>query len=288
MNTDNRIIFMSTFDLNRMKATLDPKGVPPAGGVAHSRKSKPKVSTVVKRGEALIQAKSKYTGLPKGPGNADEQDALLEKWAEDKYPFPLTQDIDTHHGILVSRGAFSVPSSRSKTARRTAMLDYLRLCKIILTQEQLCTLALGTGRFRKAYWICCSLYGHHKRLENTSKTEKLTTTSVGDSDIVKEKKALLLEQSNALKECQREWQRKIEALRVANSELLGVMGALQVSTDELRDDLTVDYPAEPVAPATEDSHPLGGEGFLSEGDEGEEGDEGDAYSGAAEQQIFVE
>lgn len=272
---------MSTFDLTRMKAALSKdKSVPTAGGVSSSRKSKPKASSVVKRGNILAEAKSKYTGLPKGPGGAEEQDALLANWAKDGYKFPTTKEIDRHHALLEERGSFFLPTSTNKVARRTAMIAYLKECGIELNPIQLCTLALGTGKFRKAYWICCSLYGSHKRAENSSKTDKLTTIHEGDSDEVKAKKALLLEQSDMLKECQREWQRKIEALRSANSELLGVMEALQVSTDELRDDLTITYP--PVESPRPESPLPEGESFPDEGDKGEGDDEGDVYSEAEE------
>lgn len=230
-----------------------------------TRSAKPMASEVVKRGEIVRKAISKYTGLPKGPGSSQEQDDLLNAWTKDNYPFPTAKQIAFERQYLERLGGFSVAMGRKAVARRTNMISLLSQINIQLTDADLCTLALGRGRFRKAYWVVCSLYGHSQRSKQVSKTDTLTTIQDGDSEDTKEAKQLLAEQAEALKACQREWQRKVTALRDANAKLLQVMEGLQVSTDELRDRLRL--------PPVEDISPVGDETFQDEGDEDEEDDD---------------
>jgi len=239
------------FDINRAKAALaNRQGPSRVSGESKTAKSRhpPKFSEVATRQHTIDAVISKYTGLPIGPKSAQEQDALLERWERDGFKFPNVSLIRKETERMRKSGIFVIPQNNRRRTRRSEILALLSDIGISLTDDDLCTLALGKGSLRKAYWICCSLYGNHRRAQNVSRTDTLTTHKPTDSDDVKNMKTRLKEQSQALKECQREWQRKIEALKAQHSDLLKVISQLQTSTDELRADLAI----QPVEPSSAD------------------------------------
>lgn len=241
-----------------------------SGKVKDVKKKKPTAATVVKRSEAVANALSRYTGLPKGPGSAEEQDKLLVEWQNTGHEFVTVKQIARERERLKASNAFHVPDGAKRVKRRREMIALMSDIGIILSDDDICTLALGRGKYRRAYWICCSLIGNHKRSLNVSKTEALTTVKEGDSSDVIIAKQTLRAQAAALSECQREWQRKVETLREANAQLLSVMESLVVSTDELRDIIA----QPPILPDDV------GDSMEGEGD-GDESDDTDSGGGTA-------
>lgn len=263
------------FSLVKAQAVIQSRRL---GNKSKKSKSKPTAATVVVRGEDIKQIVSRYTGLPKGPSGVEEQDKLLRQWAKDNYAFPKSKEIKRLITSLKKNKNFVVPTSVRQVKRRAAVINAMKKVSIELVDDDIVALALGKGKFRKAYWICCSLYGNTQRELHGARKKHLVVEDPDDSEAVRVLKEKLREVDAASASAQREWQRRMSAFKEANKDLLDVVNGLAVVAEEIRDELKHSPQPAPTPSLTDEQS----EGIGS-GDEDESDEENDESSSSSVQ-----
>ena len=189
------------------------------------------------------EAVSKYTGLPKGPGSAEDQKAVLEGWIANDCPFPSIAEL----AAKAEEAEWKVPSSVKRKKRLGEMVDVMHTLGIRgLTPEILTYLACESGSMRRYYWVVCSALGELKRSEQSKPRSERDARAIdkpGDSDEIKKMRAQLRELTTVSAQLNRSWQKKVEALRHAHREELDLIAKVNQRLDELRESLTPGFKA---------------------------------------------
>lgn len=220
------------------------RGSESRGGRGRGSKSGPRSKLNTRRNYAkaastpatVDAAISRYTGLPKGPKGVAQQQQILANWRDvHQFRFPTLEKLD----LLLQKVNVIAPTSKRKVKRRQDMCDCMaENAKInYLTPEHLAALAVCQGQWRSWYWVVCSLYGVIQRQKHGNKAEYGSYTEVvskvTEKDPMFKHKAEFKELLKTAKIIQRSWQKKVEALRVANQPMLDAMAQIQARIETL-------------------------------------------------------
>jgi hypothetical protein len=189
-----------------------------------SKKKRSMKAVAKKSAPSRPQAMSKYTGLPKGPGGIQAQEAIVQAWLKNGHKWPS----DKKMASLIQNVKVVPPSSVRKLNRLDAMAVCARDFGIRINRQGITALANSKEPFRGFYEVLCSLYGMECRKNQATRSEfgaytELVGAGDGDSDEVKEMKKLMKWAVTRRADLQRKWQGLMNVFREAHADLIADM-----------------------------------------------------------------